>query len=850
MSATTAARAAAATAQPAERARDAAAFARVGLVGLQFAVLVSLVRLFHIENQSVFQVLALAAGGYVVHALLPRAWRLPFFCGLSLASVAVVFGVIPSLWLVGMGTGLILLCHVPVTFRLRVALVLVAAVLLGTLRAGVLPSSIPDRVWPILGGMFMYRLALYLYSVKHQDVPTGGFNAAAYFFMLPNACFPLFPVVDYKTFVRSGQAGDVDQAHQRGLDWILRGFIHLLLYRLVYHQLTLDASDVANLGDLIQFVLSLYLLYLRVSGQFHLIVGVLQLFGFQLPETHHLYYLASSFNDFWRRINIYWKDFMMKLVYLPSFFHLRRFGDKTALVGATLVVFLGTWLLHSYQWFWLLGKFPITGPDALFWGILGVFVVANVLAESSKVRKPLRPGQGWSALLALKTVGTFLTIAVLWSLWSSDTVAEWLGVWHAATVVRPRDLLLLTVLLGVGLAVGGRPWGAVAFGKPKAPARTLRLDALAGGRRLAMMGGIFLLTLPSVQGAMGPSVGGVVATLTEAKLNSRDQALLHQGYYEQLNNSHFTTEVWNVREEAPAGFEDLRQAGGMESVDGILVEELKPLVHLDYKEVPFSTNRWKMRDRDYELAKPAGTYRIAVLGPSDVMGTGVRDGETFDNVLEARLARLATDSGYPRTEVLNFAVQSYSPLQQLAMLEDRVFQFQPDLVLFTAHETDLLYSGRHLRGVLEKGYPIPYPEIREIISRAGITGTMSNPEARARLRPYERPLFKWVVGEMARQSTAHGAKSAMMLIRLPTLERDSLLPMREASQAAGMPVIDLLNVWPALAEPTFRVAPWDQHPNASGHALLADSLYHALAAEQLLPGRTGTLPATRHQVTP
>ena len=75
-----------------------------------------------------------------------------------------------------------------------------------------------------------------------------------------------------------------------------------------------------------QFLLATFLLYLRVSGQFHLIVGVLHLFGFRLPETHHLYFLASSFTDFWRRINIYWKDFMMKLVYYPSFFRLQRLG--------------------------------------------------------------------------------------------------------------------------------------------------------------------------------------------------------------------------------------------------------------------------------------------------------------------------------------------------------------------------------------------------------------------------------------------------------------------------------------------------------------------------------------------
>jgi hypothetical protein len=52
-----------------------------------------------------------------------------------------------------------------------------------------------------------------------------------------------------------------------------------------------------------------------------------------------------------------------------------------------------------------------------------------------------------------------------------------------------------------------------------------------------------------------------------------------------------------------------------------------------------ATNRWGMRDHDYSLAKPPHTLRMALLGPSDIMGAGVSDSQTFDAVLEARLNR-------------------------------------------------------------------------------------------------------------------------------------------------------------------------------------------------------------------
>ena len=91
----------------------------------------------------------------------------------------------------------------------------------------------------------------------------------------------------------------------------------------IYHHLSLTPLEVDNGGELARFVLSNYGLYLRISGHFHFIVGLLQLFGFNLPETHHRFYLASSFSDFWRRINIYWKDFMMRVFYFPMLFRLQ-----------------------------------------------------------------------------------------------------------------------------------------------------------------------------------------------------------------------------------------------------------------------------------------------------------------------------------------------------------------------------------------------------------------------------------------------------------------------------------------------------------------------------------------------
>ncbi|KAJ3058858.1 hypothetical protein HK102_010274 [Quaeritorhiza haematococci] len=141
-----------------------------------------------------------------------------------------------------------------------------------------------------------------------------------------------------------------------------RGAVQLILYRIIDQELLIQSSDVNGPLSLLSFLVFNYLVYLQVSGQFHVACGMLHMFGYQLPDTHHRYLLATGFTDYWRRINIYWKDFMVRLVFNPVVFRLKRWPQPAALAAATAVVFFVTWLLHGYQSFWLRGTWGFTAP--------------------------------------------------------------------------------------------------------------------------------------------------------------------------------------------------------------------------------------------------------------------------------------------------------------------------------------------------------------------------------------------------------------------------------------------------------------------------------------------------------
>ncbi|MGH8524754.1 MAG: hypothetical protein ACREXY_11210, partial [Gammaproteobacteria bacterium] len=395
----------------------------------QLALLTVLLWQYQIESAAFLRLAVLAFAGFAIHALLPLRFRLPFFLALSLASIALVMNPGNALWIVGLGLALIGICHLPVAFAWRMTLLVVAAGVLVALRAKWIDGPMSDAIWPILGSMFMFRLIVYVYDLRHDSSPVSPVRTLAYFFMLPNACFPLFPVVDYRSFNRSYYDQDAYRTYQVGVDWMVRGVIHLLLYRFVYLYLALDPAEVFEPGELVRYLIATFLLYFRISGQFHLVIGMLYLFGFRLPETHHLYLLASSFTDFWRRINIYWKDFIQKLVFNPAYFMLRKLGEARAMAIATAITAVLTWLLHSYQWFWLRGDFPIAWQDGIFWMGLALLVVVSAVREFKRGRDRSlgSTGETWRgrAMRGLRTVGVFFSICILWSVWTSESIGQW-----------------------------------------------------------------------------------------------------------------------------------------------------------------------------------------------------------------------------------------------------------------------------------------------------------------------------------------------------------------------------------------------------------------------------------------
>jgi alginate O-acetyltransferase complex protein AlgI len=811
-------------------------------IALQVAILVYLLFAFRIENAAFYnRVAPIAAIGFVVHHLLPMRYRLTFFAGLSLLTIFVVFGLVQSAWLVALGLGLIAIAHLPVKLIWRVLLLTGVGGVFAVARLGHGGLPISSAIWPVLGSMFMFRLIVYVYDLQHQKDKPSISRTLAYFFCLPNVSFLLFPVIDYATFKRTYYDRDAFDIYKQGVHWMVRGLTHLMLYRMIYSYGTILPTDVQTGADFVRYALANFGLYLRVSGQFHLIVGMLHLFGFRLPETHKFFYAASSFTEFWRRINIYWKDFMTKVFYMPSYFKLKKHGDAFALVVSTLLVFAATWFFHSYQWFWLLGTWLLSWTDTLFWGVLAVLLCLNALRENNQGRKRTTKSTQWSSRerlsYVLNTVLTFSVICLLWALWTAPTVQDF-GKLITGPRWRAQDVALV---IGVLAAVAIGAWIAQRREQRMAQApKTSGLQSTLPG--FAVLGLVWLLGEPYVRQFYSSDLNAFFRSTRIVELNTLERAQLQRGYYERIVHvNRFNGQLWDIYSRQPKEWLRLDQTDAQEQVNDPRLFRLKPNHKTILNGITITTNRWGMRDRDYEQSKHSNTTRIGVLGASYAMGIGVPDQQLFESFLEERLAADTTGHGTRRVEILNFSVSAYLLQHQLAQMESGdLRKLGIDVVLIIGHLTDGSRGANYLWRLISSGQDMRDDSVRALMQAAGWNAPASEAEARRTMRNYEGELSRVTFARMGELCRRNGWRCVYAYTPMP-FERFKETELMSYAAAGGLETVDLADVYDRSDERKLVITEWDYHPNVKGHHVIADRLYKELLKK---PG------LLTHQATP
>ncbi len=109
-----------------------------------------------------------------------------------------------------------------------------------------------------------------------------------------------------------------------------------------------------------------------------------------------------------------------------------------------------------------------------------------------------------------------------------------------------------------------------------------------------------------------------------------------------------------------------------------------------YRSTLENINAQGWRDKSYSFVKPAGVFRIAVIGCSRTYGYGVNADETYSKVLEGLLNADAPG----KFEVMNFGVNGYGLTQMVLNYTEYVRRYSPDLVLLQFYQPTVFRASQ------------------------------------------------------------------------------------------------------------------------------------------------------------
>jgi lysophospholipase L1-like esterase len=291
---------------------------------------------------------------------------------------------------------------------------------------------------------------------------------------------------------------------------------------------------------------------------------------------------------------------------------------------------------------------------------------------------------------------------------------------------------------------------------------------------------------------------------------------------------------------------------------------LEPGASARFTGVPVRANRFGYRGPDWEVAKPTGAFRIALLGDSQTFGYGVREDDAYPASLERALR--GRDPGRA-WEVLNFAMIGFNTAQEAEACSLDALGFEPDLVILAFFPNDVDPPVRPVDVAARPAAPTGAgtPDARGAWSARRWLGTLRTPQfLRTRGAALARRLGVRVETATSRYAAlyaargpawrscedalraargacaARGARFAVVVLPF-IVSLDETHPMTAAHRqvdafcrAEAIPCLDLLPAFLGHSAARLSVSPVNNHMNAEGNRIAADAILGWLVASGLI----------------
>jgi hypothetical protein len=186
-------------------------------------------------------------------------------------------------------------------------------------------------------------------------------------------------------------------------------------------------------------------------------------------------------------------------------------------------------------------------------------------------------------------------------------------------------------------------------------------------------------------------------------------------------------------------------------------------------------------------------------------------------------------------------------MQRLETLRDKVLQFRPDLVIYSATTLDVRLMEIHLCDMLRKNVDLKYDFLLRMAElagvepddlRANVDGEMVNKSRlKRKLRPFYWSMYDKTMEAVAADCREAGVPLVMAIIPrvgksdLPVTRSEPVARLNAIASHQGLTVFDLSDAFDLLDPGEIEIAAWDDHPNAIGHRRLFLALARAMVKD-------------------
>jgi hypothetical protein len=181
--------------------------------------------------------------------------------------------------------------------------------------------------------------------------------------------------------------------------------------------------------------------------------------------------------------------------------------------------------------------------------------------------------------------------------------------------------------------------------------------------------------------------------------------------------------------------------------------------------------------------------------------------------------------------VVNLAVSGDSPTQRLLRLQTEAAALDPDWILCDATALDLSLEELHLRRIVEWKVEVPYDFVRAAIRDSGIAPDDTPAAFHKKLSRFSRSILERTYARWALASRQLGVPLSVVILPRADSEADSpnlFEWFRTLARRHGLGCLDLSGTFRHLPIDEYRIAPWECHPNALGHRLIARGIADGL----------------------